>query len=356
MWDGTWFKPWTTDVLQKRLAKYLLRQTVGKLLGSQADWDSFDFELVNGQASLRNLAIDTEVINGLLARSKGPSIRTTGGRIGTLRIVVPWNGLFTDPCAMELEDVVIDLAVQDTGNSDIELSDDDSDPAAGSVYLDAVGTNGLTDLARMIENILGKVTLSLSRIKLRLAMPSGSSIEVSLQQLSLCDHTSELIQRLIPTWLWMSDTPLLHNIVKYLRPIPADMTLVTSMNKLANGALPMIDVDHLRLDLHGINVRLQQHIGSAGEAASVDITVDGFQLQHRLPALVDIDTSVILKVLALRDILDQNQLHDFLENKNAPPKHTPSFSRALDDALQIRVEKFTKRQKTEQDSNAVRQS
>ncbi|KAI8918893.1 hypothetical protein BC831DRAFT_406292 [Entophlyctis helioformis] len=252
MWEG-WFKPWGTDAFQKRLAKYLLKQTIGRFLADEVDWDKYDFQLVNGQVTLRDLALETEVVNKALGNAA--PIRMVSGCIGTLRIVVPWNGFFTEPCAMEVEDLSASgrsrqghthghghdrphphasAAAPPIMSSSFhfadgfirtELSDDEGDSPSKSIMSDAAGGGGLSDLARMIENILSKVTLSLSRIVVRVVSPTGAALELSCNQLSLCDHTTDAIQNLIPSWLWMEEQTLLSNVVKYLRVLGVSLAV-----------------------------------------------------------------------------------------------------------------------------------
>ncbi|KAH9275096.1 hypothetical protein BASA83_002320 [Batrachochytrium salamandrivorans] len=111
MW-GAWFKPFGEDSFQKRLAKYLLKQTVGRFLSSNVDWDSYDFQLVNGQVTMRDLHMDVQAINKIVGNRLG--LQVVSGHIGTLRIVVPWNGFFTEACSMEIEDLTIQLTEIDS--------------------------------------------------------------------------------------------------------------------------------------------------------------------------------------------------------------------------------------------------
>ncbi|KAJ8323200.1 hypothetical protein QVD99_000397 [Batrachochytrium dendrobatidis] len=258
MWQG-WFKPFGEDSFQKRLAKYLLKQTIGRFLSDDVNWDNYDFQLVNGQVTLRNLHLETTTINKAIGDVL--SVQMVSGHIGTLRVVVPWNGFFSEACSMEIEDMSIDLAQVDSQSEPkqstdshiyeqeqqhlntqsppilsssfhfadnfirTELGDDDDSPTRLPDQNESEG-NGLSDLAKIIENILSKVTLSLNRISIKVTSKLNASIELKCGQISLCDHTVDTIQRLIPEWLWFNQVEMPVNTIKYLRILDISVGLI----------------------------------------------------------------------------------------------------------------------------------
>lgn len=238
------------DSFQQNLAKYLLKQTIGRFLSDEVDWDQYDLKLVNGQVTLNNLQLDKQLINESL---KQHGLAMASGTIETLRISVPWNGLFAEPCSMEIEG--LELQLEQLAMDDVEspiftvpspiLSS--SFHFAGAFLQESIVVNeendefnshdgqsakSVADLATMIENVLGKAILSLSRATIRIAsIESQRVLEVSLDQMSLSDHTSEAVSNMIPKWLWIqrdvqSDS-VLSTVVKYLRILGIRMQVVS---------------------------------------------------------------------------------------------------------------------------------
>ncbi|KAJ1345330.1 hypothetical protein BSLG_000843 [Batrachochytrium salamandrivorans] len=378
-------QPFGEDSFQKRLAKYLLKQTVGRFLSSNVDWDSYDFQLVNGQVTMRDLHMDVQAINKIVGNRLG--LQVVSGHIGTLRIVVPWNGFFTEACSMEIEDLTIQLTEIDStshstkapgstkgadGNlqdhkQDLsapepptllsssfhfadnfirtELGDDEADSPSMSFTLNEPGSGtGLSDLARMIENIMSKVSLSLCRISCRFVSSSGTAVQLLCGQISLCNHTSSTIQRLIPEWLWIDQGPGFNTVLKYLRILHISVSVDRGGDL---GTCPVLSIPE-----GWLRILFKQDVSAfpASPNISLSPTISSSVWLNSFDIACDIDRIVVvLHPFTIRDVLNlfSNHSHDQMQgctpSQTFPPQsdeaHTPTIG-SPSDSLPQSVEPF----------------
>ncbi|KAJ2376738.1 autophagy- protein 2, partial [Coemansia sp. RSA 2611] len=139
MWPTSWsvsLPSWaTSNTLQKRLVKFLLRRTIGQFLKSELDDEHLDVQLSSGQLRLRNVELSEEAsrraLNDAIA---GLPISVRSGIVGTVLVSVPWTQLWTGHCELQIEDLVLkaQFADDEETHHDGFAGDDDASDYAKS--------------------------------------------------------------------------------------------------------------------------------------------------------------------------------------------------------------------------------
>ncbi|KAJ3323330.1 autophagy- protein 2 [Boothiomyces sp. JEL0866] len=213
--------------IQQKLVKYLIKSTLGKIL-QDVNWDQLDYSLVDGVCTLNCVALNSKLFNEALNK-KGLYFKS--GIIQTLKIQIPWKSFYKDSCSMVLQDITISIC-----RTDVEYVAEQPIPVlsssfhfAGDFIRSEIDTDptisneqtGLNDLAEIIENIIGKATVSLENIKIQYDPnlfsdgPSGKCITLSAKKFALCDHISMASE--IPEKIKVSQADILSLVVKYLK-------------------------------------------------------------------------------------------------------------------------------------------
>jgi hypothetical protein len=214
-------------ITQQKLGAYLLKNTIGKLL-EDVDWTLIDVQLRQGTISITNCALNTSLFNDSLQKS---GLKLVRGRVELITVKVPWSDFFQESCSMVLEG--IDIVVETTTptepplqspvlSSSFHFADEfRRSELAESEYPAGEDSQGLTDLAQIIDNILGRASVVLQnvRITLKNSKESGADLQgqflaLEIEKLALVDHVGETSS--IPDSLLNIGDDLLSRVVKYL--------------------------------------------------------------------------------------------------------------------------------------------
>ncbi|KAI8824336.1 uncharacterized protein EV422DRAFT_519800 [Fimicolochytrium jonesii] len=208
------FSGWSVPQgLQKRLLKFLLKRAIGQFLAAEIDLENLDVEFGKGQVVLKDLELNLEVLNDLVADLP---VVVTSGSIKSIQAYIPWKDLSNSSCTLELDGLNIEVAsVADDPENGLskssqmsdshimsssihfaenflrsEATDDDEfsggaegsgadDPGASSFSNGGVppgGLEGLQVLAGVIDKILAKVKFTVRNTKLRFCHSSPHSM------------------------------------------------------------------------------------------------------------------------------------------------------------------------------------
>ncbi|KAI8895721.1 hypothetical protein BC833DRAFT_139168 [Globomyces pollinis-pini] len=233
--------------IQQKLVKYLLKSTIGKLL-NQIQWDKVIIE--NNTITLNNVQLNYNLFFNALANH---SILFKNGIIKSLIVTVPsWSTFFQDGLQISINDLNLILSTCDPINQSIaqipilSTSFHFADEFIRSEVLESntpQEPSALSDLAHIIENIIGKAMVSLTNVTIEIQQNTtdqsseinnqsnefnnqsnenyDQSSDVQLEALMLnidkvtiCDHVSEQLD--IPEPLQLSNNDLLSRVVKYM--------------------------------------------------------------------------------------------------------------------------------------------
>ena len=87
----------------KRFYKYLLKRCFGSFLAQEIDLSDLDVQLFRGIVCLQNLALDPNALNAL----HGFDLSVVDGKIGKLKMSIPWRNLLHERTKIYLENVHI---------------------------------------------------------------------------------------------------------------------------------------------------------------------------------------------------------------------------------------------------------
>ncbi|KAJ3270291.1 autophagy- protein 2 [Terramyces sp. JEL0728] len=213
--------------IQQKLVKYLIKSTLGKIF-EDVNWDQLDYSLVDGVCTLNNVALNSKLFNEALNK-KGLYFKS--GIIKTLKIQIPWKSFYRDGCSMIMQDITISICRTDVEyvaeqpmpvlSSSFHFADDfirseiNADPTVNNQ------PTGLNDLAEIIENIIGKATVTLENLEIQydpqLYSKEESSRKIVLfaKRFALCDHISMASE--IPEKIRVDQADVLSLVVKYLK-------------------------------------------------------------------------------------------------------------------------------------------
>eukprot|EP00002_Diphylleia_rotans_P014070 TRINITY_DN2736_c0_g1_i9.p1 TRINITY_DN2736_c0_g1~~TRINITY_DN2736_c0_g1_i9.p1 ORF type:complete len:1818 (-),score=341.60 TRINITY_DN2736_c0_g1_i9:95-5548(-) len=90
----------------KKLAKFLLKRTLGNYLKHQLDLEQLDFQLSEGALHLKELELEPQALSAL---STDLPVLFQHGYIGGIQLAIPWRNIYKEPCRVTVEDVVIHL-------------------------------------------------------------------------------------------------------------------------------------------------------------------------------------------------------------------------------------------------------
>ncbi|ORX90696.1 hypothetical protein K493DRAFT_339837 [Basidiobolus meristosporus CBS 931.73] len=104
---GWSFSGWTLpSTLQKRLVKFLLKRAIGQFLLEELDLDNLDVQLGTGYVQLKELQLNTEVLNDLISELP---VKITHGKIGGITAQVPWKDIWSGNCVLEFHNLEITM-------------------------------------------------------------------------------------------------------------------------------------------------------------------------------------------------------------------------------------------------------
>ncbi|KAJ1562348.1 autophagy- protein 2 [Cladochytrium tenue] len=210
--------------LQKRLALFLLRRTLGQFLDSDRldDPAGLDVQLLSlGEVVLRDVRLNIAAVN---ERLRGTPVRLRSGTVGQITASVPWRDLWAATCALEAADVRLEVEVVDelgsfesaTGSvlaeephilsssvhfagdflrSDAASPDeDDLDAGVGvggrSATAQTGDVEGVQLLARLIDHVLSTVGFSLRNVEVAVhTAASADTLVFCLPSIAYVDET-----------------------------------------------------------------------------------------------------------------------------------------------------------------------
>jgi hypothetical protein len=150
------------------------------------------------------------------------------GKIKELLVSIPYSTFLQESCSMRIKG--LEIVVQKRSEQDLieqipvlsssfhfagDFLKNELDPLDDKPGTDSL--TGLGDLALIIENIIGKASLSIQDVKVSLRGEnddSDSSLLLSIDQLDLKDHITNNFD--IPSELMAKEDDILSHVVKYL--------------------------------------------------------------------------------------------------------------------------------------------
>ncbi|KAL7747026.1 autophagy- protein 2 [Sorochytrium milnesiophthora] len=99
---SSWFASITSRIpatLQKRIAKFVVKRTLGRFLQHELVLDQLDVSLASGMLELKQLAVNVDAVNEFLHDSP---VTAVSGVLESVTLVIPWTKLGVEPCRVEL--------------------------------------------------------------------------------------------------------------------------------------------------------------------------------------------------------------------------------------------------------------
>ncbi|CAG8650341.1 11792_t:CDS:2, partial [Cetraspora pellucida] len=90
--------------IQKRLLKFLLKRALGQFLAEELDLDNLEVQLGNGLIHLKELQLNVDVLNDLVADLP---VVIVDGRIGGIVAKIPWKNIWNCDCILEFHNLQI---------------------------------------------------------------------------------------------------------------------------------------------------------------------------------------------------------------------------------------------------------
>ncbi|KNC79483.1 hypothetical protein SARC_08128, partial [Sphaeroforma arctica JP610] len=156
---------WIPGSLHRRLTQFILKRSIGKILNDELEMDQVDLGVIDGYLTLKNLHLNTTVINAAL---QDIPFELKEGSVGRVSIKVPWRDLLTQSCVIEMAEVtLVFIPSRGTGDgagpdkstaapnnkSSVPFgSDDEANSAHKRDTLD-----GIAMVAGVVENILSRI-------------------------------------------------------------------------------------------------------------------------------------------------------------------------------------------------------
>ncbi|KAK9789541.1 hypothetical protein WJX73_002535 [Symbiochloris irregularis] len=184
-----------TESLFKKGVKFLFKRYLGRLLQAEVDLEQLSVQLGSRTLELHTLLLDTDYLNEKLASEHW---EVTAGYVGCLRINIPLTSLYSEPCSLDVDDVVITLvpkaqsstAAHNQGSasfSDAAAAGSAGDAATGaeSSALQMGIMEGRQAIANSIDSLLQRLKVTASRVTVRLEVPCQQTVALVVVRL---DH------------------------------------------------------------------------------------------------------------------------------------------------------------------------
>ncbi|CAG8714208.1 13349_t:CDS:2 [Funneliformis caledonium] len=92
------------STIQKRLLKFLLKRALGQFLAEELDLDNLEVQFGEGLVQLKELQLNVEVLNDLVADLP---VVITDGKIGGIIAKIPWKNIWKSDFVLELHNLQI---------------------------------------------------------------------------------------------------------------------------------------------------------------------------------------------------------------------------------------------------------
>ncbi|RIB23489.1 hypothetical protein C2G38_843653 [Gigaspora rosea] len=136
MYKGWPFSGWGLSInvpatIQKRLLKFLLKKALGQFLAEELDLDNLDVQLGNGLIHLKELQLNVEVLNDLVANLP---VVIVDGRIGGIVAKIPWKNIWNCDCILEIHNLQITAVPEHVKPRNAKASPEDSHILSSSIH------------------------------------------------------------------------------------------------------------------------------------------------------------------------------------------------------------------------------
>ncbi|CAG8437791.1 15278_t:CDS:10 [Acaulospora morrowiae] len=136
MYKGWPFSGWGLSInvpstIQKRLLKFLLKRALGQFLAEELDLDNLEVQLGKGLVHLKELQLNVEVLNDLVADLP---IVITDGRIGRIVANIPWKNIWNCDCVLEFHNLKITAVPEYTKPRNAKVVPEDSHILSSSIH------------------------------------------------------------------------------------------------------------------------------------------------------------------------------------------------------------------------------
>ncbi|CAG8442525.1 10644_t:CDS:2 [Acaulospora colombiana] len=136
MYKGWPFSGWGLSInvpatIQKRLLKFLLKRALGQFLAEELDLDNLEVQLGKGLVHLKELQLNVEVLNDLVADLP---IVITDGRIGRIVANIPWKNIWNCDCVLEFHNLKITAVPEYTKPRNARVTPEDSHILSSSIH------------------------------------------------------------------------------------------------------------------------------------------------------------------------------------------------------------------------------
>ncbi|KAI8353657.1 hypothetical protein EDC96DRAFT_466439 [Choanephora cucurbitarum] len=237
--------------IQKRLYKFVLRRLIGQFLEKELDLENFDIALASGNMELRDLSVNKEFINNMLADTP---FLLEEGKIGCITAFIPWSKLLSADILLEIQG--LDLTMKPIKNkpkpkestffgsksvieehimsSSLHFADDflrteidqtqelhrsmqESYGATASEDSIDLDTEGLQVLSKVVDKMISRIKIDIVNTVLRIMhssavpltsnQPSDYHIEVRIPRMSYFDQTPEYNERMMESSVLLPNEP-----------------------------------------------------------------------------------------------------------------------------------------------------
>ncbi|CAG8459179.1 6978_t:CDS:10 [Ambispora leptoticha] len=130
-WPFSWKMSIIPQTIQKRLLKFLLKKAIGQFLTDELDLDNLDVEFGKGHIHLKELQLNTEVLNDLVADLP---IIITDGRIGGIIANIPWKNIWNSDCVLEIHNLKLVIVPEQVKPKNAKSSTEDSHILSSSIH------------------------------------------------------------------------------------------------------------------------------------------------------------------------------------------------------------------------------
>ncbi|CAG8532578.1 11151_t:CDS:10 [Dentiscutata erythropus] len=136
MYKGWPFSDWGLSInvpatIQKRLLKFLLKRALGQFLAEELDLDNLEVQLGNGLIQLKELQLNVEVLNDLIANLP---VVIVDGRIGGIVAKIPWKNIWNCDCVLEIHNLQITAVPEHVKPRNAKASPEDSHILSSSIH------------------------------------------------------------------------------------------------------------------------------------------------------------------------------------------------------------------------------
>ncbi|KAI8389478.1 hypothetical protein BD560DRAFT_486118 [Blakeslea trispora] len=273
--------------IQKRLYKFVLRRLIGQFLENELDLENFDIGLASGNMELRDLSVNKEFVNKMLADTP---FMLEEGKITSITACIPWSKLLSADILLEIQG--LDLTIKPIKNkpkskdppidnksiieehimsSSLHFADDflrteidqteelhrsmqESYGATASEDSIDLDTEGLQVLSKVVDKMISRIKIDTVNTVLRIA--HSSAVPLSSNQ-----HQYHIELR-IPRISYFDQTP------GYSEKMMESSVLVNEASFMKDETIKVITITSPEVWLKSANNQKPQPISSSSSSSS----------------------------------------------------------------------------------------